>query len=194
MNEEQTIKAAAPGRRPALRRGVAVVLVLWLAGVVFWTVRNEPRGPVELSFEGYKWENSSSGGGYWVGKFKVKNNSPKAISFYGLDKVFLGIEIKKANSDVSLYPASVCGSSFDWCVIRPGEEVLAEQYVGEVKTLWQAEFKYVPGKVAPWQAWNLGDAVTDAIPQGRVRNRDWLAVRSTTAWPVRMGPFTLARK
>lgn len=171
-----------------------LTLAVFSAIAVFWWNKDKRQGPVELSFEGYKWEKSSSGGGYWMGKFKVKNNSPQAISFYSMSKQYPPIGIMKANSDIPINLAVGCGLAADWYSLLPGEEVLVEEMVGDVEILWQGEFKYVVGEITPQQVWNRNKVSKQAIPSSEIHENDWISVRSTTSWPVKIGPFTLAGK
>ncbi len=163
-----------------------LMLALLLVGTSYAQSGKGKQGKVELSFEGYKWEKGSFGD-YLIltVKFRLKNNSSEPISFLGVHKSFLEVEIMKADSAEALNPLIRCGFAVDWCVIQPGEEVVGEAFMGEEEVPWQAEFRYVPGLVSTWQMGKEPRPVGNIKFAEQIKKSDWVAVRSATALPIK---------
>ncbi len=187
MSPEQTHKQIAPGRRPALRKGIAVMLVVLLAGVVVWVVKNRQRGPVEVSFEGLKTRVSAPGWNVQVAVFRVKNGSSVPISYHGRVKqepclVVSQLGLRGRQMDI-LDDVVLPAGGVEWQMLNPGEEVEVERSVWSRNRFWDVELKYIEGE-------QKGTAVQIA-DFGDTRGEDvttWKTARSGSLWPVNWRP------
>jgi hypothetical protein len=184
MSLEQTHKQFAPGRRPALCRGVAVMLAVLLTGLVVRAVKEQQREPVELVVAAMK----SDAQGLCEVTLRLKNRSESGISYLAVNEHVLGVKLMKPDTQK---PAGVnfdvCSEGLDWQMLRAGEEKEFTIWCGGINSFWQAEFEYAEGVIKPIRQ----QVLEGGSGSGFVR---WKTVRSATVLPPKMGQFTLAGK